>query len=41
MLHIYIYIYATWTRFFEAADYGIVGDLFQVAPLMVECAKKN
>ena len=25
---------------FEAADYGIVGDLFQVAPLMVECAKK-
>ncbi len=26
---------------FEAADYGIVGDLFQVAPLMVECAKEN
>ena len=26
---------------FEAADYGIVGDLFQVAPLMVECAKGN
>ncbi len=25
---------------FEAADYGIVGDLFQVAPLMVECAKE-
>ncbi len=26
---------------FEAADYGIVGDLFQVAPLMVECARGN
>lgn len=26
---------------FEAADYGIVGDLFQVAPLMVECAKQG
>ena len=25
---------------FEAADFGIVGDLFQVAPLMVECAKE-
>ena len=26
---------------FEAADFGIVGDLFQVAPLMVECAKQG
>jgi electron transfer flavoprotein alpha subunit len=24
---------------FEVADYGIVGDLFKVAPLMVEAAK--
>ena len=26
---------------FEAADYGIAGDLFQVVPLMVECAKQG
>lgn len=25
---------------FEAADYGICGDLFQVVPLMVECVKQ-